>query len=66
LLKLADRIHNLRAIPHAGDPEKARRYLSVSRAEFLPLATGTSPTAARLIEEACDEIEAYLAGLGDD
>jgi len=61
LLKLADRIHNLRSVPVAGDPAKAKRYLTVSRAEFLPLAMATDPTAARMIEDACDVIEAYLA-----
>ena len=60
LLKLADRIHNLRSIPKANDPAKARRYLDVSRAEFYPLALTVDPTAARLIADACDVIEAYL------
>lgn len=60
LLKLADRIHNLRSIPNANDPAKARRYLDVSRLSFLPLALTVDPTAARLIAEACDAIEAYL------
>jgi (p)ppGpp synthase/HD superfamily hydrolase len=60
LLKLADRIHNLRSIPNANDPAKARRYLDVSRAEFYPLALTVDPTAARLIAEACDAIETYL------
>jgi (p)ppGpp synthase/HD superfamily hydrolase len=61
LLKLADRIHNLRSIPQANDPAKARRYLDVSRQEFLPLALSVDPTAARLISDACDEIERYLS-----
>ena len=61
LLKLADRIHNLRSIPNANDPAKATRYLDVSRREFYPLALAVDPTAARLIAQACDAIEAYLA-----
>ncbi|MGH9176000.1 MAG: HD domain-containing protein [Vicinamibacterales bacterium] len=61
LLKLADRIHNLRSIPNANDPAKARRYLEVSRREFYPLALSVDPTAARLIAEACDAIETYLS-----
>lgn len=65
LLKLADRIHNLRSIPNANDPAKARRYLEVSRSEFYPLALTIDPTAARLIAEACDSIEAYLASVGE-
>lgn len=56
LLKLADRIHNLRSIPNANNPDKARRYLEVSRDEFIPLALSIDPTAARLIAEACDAI----------
>lgn len=60
LLKLADRIDNLRAIPLAGDRDKARRYLEVSRAEFIPLALATDQTATRLVIEACDRIESYL------
>ncbi len=60
LLKLADRIHNLRSVPNADDPAKARRYLDVSRREFYPLALTVDPTAARLIAEACDAIEEYL------
>lgn len=60
LLKLADRIHNLRSIPLSGDTAKAGRYLSISRDAFIPLALRTDPTAARLIEEACDAIEEYL------
>jgi len=63
LLKLADRIHNLRSIPNANDPAKARRYLEVSRREFLPLALSVNPTAARLIADACDAIERYLADI---
>jgi GTP pyrophosphokinase len=60
LLKLADRIHNLRSIPLSPDRDKARRYLQVSRDEFYPLALATDPAAARLVEQACDAIEAYL------
>lgn len=60
LLKLADRIHNLRSIPLANDPAKAHRYLEVSRRVFYPLALTVDPTAARLIAEACDAIDAYL------
>jgi hypothetical protein len=33
----------------------------VSRERFYPLALITDPTAARLIAEACDAIESYLA-----
>jgi GTP pyrophosphokinase len=65
LLKLADRIDNLRGVPLAGDPAKARRYLTVSRAEFIPLAISTDPAAERLVAEACDAVEAYLARLPD-
>ena len=65
LLKLADRIHNLRQVVHANDPAKARRYLEVSRLEFYPLALATSATAARLVAEACDAIDGYLNALGD-
>lgn len=60
LLKLADRLDNLRSVVNAGDPAKARRYLTVSRDEFMPLALATDPVAARLIGDACDEIERYL------
>ena len=60
LLKLADRIDNLRSVPIANDPAKAERYLRVSRAEFLPLALVTDPSAERLIAEACDAVETYL------
>ena len=63
LLKLADRIHNLRSIPAAGNPAKARRYLDVSRAEFLPIAAATDVTAERLVATACDAIERYLLTL---
>jgi len=64
LLKLADRIHNLRQVVHANDPAKARRYLDVSRTEFYPLALATSAEAARLVAESCDAIERYLDDLG--
>lgn len=60
LLKLADRIHNLRRVVHANDRAKARRYLDVSREEFYPLALSTSAEAARLVSDACDAIEHYL------
>jgi (p)ppGpp synthase/HD superfamily hydrolase len=60
LLKLADRIDNLRSIPNANDPAKARRYLDVSRTEFIPLAAMTDPAALRLVAEACDAIEQML------
>lgn len=60
LLKIADRIHNLRQVIHAGDPAKASRYLAVSRQEFYPLALATSPAAAQHVAEACDAIERYL------
>lgn len=61
LLKLADRIHNLRSILDAGDTAKARRYLEISRAEFLPIAAATDVTAERLVAAACDDVERYLA-----
>ncbi len=60
LLKLADRIDNLRGVIHANDPAKARRYLEVSRQSFIPLALATEAAAADLIAAACDDIEAYL------
>jgi GTP pyrophosphokinase len=60
LLKLADRIHNLRSIPLGPDRDKARRYLDFSREEFYPLALATDLTAAELVAEACDAIERHL------
>ncbi|HUG14610.1 MAG TPA: HD domain-containing protein [Thermomicrobiales bacterium] len=63
LLKLADRIHNLRRVPLAGNPAKAGRYLDISRERFYPLAIGTDSTAARLLADACDAIELYLDDL---
>lgn len=60
LLKLADRIDNLRSVPLAADREKAERYLEVTRDSFVPLALATDPTATRLLQEACDEVERYL------
>ena len=60
LLKLADRIDNLRGVIHAGQPDKATRYLKVSREEFIPLALATDPRAADLVSLACDEVERYL------
>jgi (p)ppGpp synthase/HD superfamily hydrolase len=62
MLKLADRIDNLRSILHSGDLDKARRYLDVSRAEFIPLALTTDQAAARLVSEACDAVERMLLG----
>jgi (p)ppGpp synthase/HD superfamily hydrolase len=64
LLKLADRIHNLRSVINAGDVNKAARYLDVSRREFYPLALMTDATAARLVAAACDDIEVYLQRQG--
>lgn len=64
LLKLADRIHNLRSIPKSDDRDKAQRYLSVSRAEFIPIALGVDHNAADRIREACDEIEEMLIAEG--
>lgn len=64
LLKLADRVDNLRSVIHAGDPAKALRYLTVSRETFLPLALATDPVAAHLIGDACDDIERYLGSEG--
>jgi len=60
LLKLADRIDNLRAVVHSREPGKAQRYLTVSRQEFIPLALQTDPVAARLVIEACDNLERHL------
>jgi (p)ppGpp synthase/HD superfamily hydrolase len=60
LLKLADRIDNLRSVIHANDPAKARRYLEVSRAAFIPLAAMTDLAASRLVSDACDSIEQWL------
>lgn len=61
LLKLADRVDNLRSVVLAGDPDKARRYLAVSREEFIPLALATDPVAADLVSTGCDKVERYLA-----
>lgn len=65
LLKLADRIDNLRAVVHSTEPGKAWRYLTVSRAEFIPLALQTDQVAARLIVEACDALERHLEAQGE-
>lgn len=62
LLKLADRIDNLRSVVHSGDDAKAGRYLEVSRDEFIPLALATDPAAADLVAAACDAIESHLRG----
>jgi (p)ppGpp synthase/HD superfamily hydrolase len=62
LVKLADRIDNLRAVIRSGDPDKARRYLAVSLDEFVPLADQTDPRAKQLVLEACRTIAAYLEG----
>lgn len=60
LLKLADRIDNLRGVVSSGNPDKAARYLTVSREEFIPLALATDPRAAELVTQACDQIERFL------
>lgn len=60
LIKLADRIDNLRGVIHANDPAKAARYLEVSRQAFIPLALATEAAAADMVAAACDDIEAYL------
>jgi (p)ppGpp synthase/HD superfamily hydrolase len=60
ILKLADRIDNLRSVVRSSDREKAKRYLAVSRAEFLPLAAATDITAERLLSAACDSLEVHL------
>lgn len=57
LLKLADRIHNLRMVPLSGDAAKARRYLAVSRDVFARMAAATDPRAAALLTAACDALE---------
>lgn len=61
LVKLADRIHNLRSVLASPDGDKVRRYLAVSRERFIPLAIATDHTAAQLIADACDAIEASLS-----
>lgn len=61
LLKLADRIDNLRSVTLSGDLDKMRRYLEVSRAEFRPLAAQTNPTTELLVMQACDAVAFTLA-----
>lgn len=64
LMKLADRIDNVRSVRYSPDFAKAARYLTVSRAEFIPLALATDQTAARLLTEACDALEDHLRSSG--
>lgn len=61
VLKLADRIDNVRAVVHSPDRAKASRYLQVTRATFIPLAATTDLTAERLLSAACDALAAHLA-----
>ncbi len=61
VVKLADRIDNVRSVVHSPEIDKARRYLDVTRAAMLPLASATDITAHRILATACDELEAYLA-----
>lgn len=57
LLKMADRIHNLRMVPLSGDRAKAQRYLDVSRDVFARMAAATDPRALALLTAACDALE---------
>ncbi len=66
LLKLADRIDNLRSVVGSGDRDKALRYLTVSRAEFVPLALMTDHAALQLVTAACDAIAAALGPVAEE
>jgi guanosine-3',5'-bis(diphosphate) 3'-pyrophosphohydrolase len=61
LLKLADRIDNVRSVVLSPDRAKALRYLTVTRENFLPLAAATDVTAERLLAAACQTLENWLA-----
>ncbi len=47
LVKLADRLDNLRDLPHCPDAAKRRRKLEETRAFFLPLLEGLEDAGAR-------------------
>lgn len=61
LLKLADRIDNVRSVIHSPDRAKAQRYLDVTVRNFIPLAAMTDITAARLLSEATEALERHLS-----
>jgi GTP pyrophosphokinase len=65
LLKLADRIDNVRSLRLTENRDKVERSLTETRAVFVPLALATDATAARLLIEACDALEAYLNARAD-
>jgi len=46
ILKLADRISNLTGLPHAGDPDFVRNYLSETESCILPFAKDINPAIA--------------------
>lgn len=66
LLKLADRIHNLRMVPLSGDWPKAERYLNVSRDVFARMAAQTDARAHTLLLAACDALERSIVHATQD
>jgi len=62
LVKLADRLHNVRSLRTNPDKSKVFRYIQETRAQILPMAKDTMPLAAKKIEDELKSIESSLAG----
>lgn len=61
VVKLADRLHNLRSIPDSWPHEKVRRQIDETRQFLLPIARATDERFVDLINIELDRLEARIA-----
>lgn len=60
MVKLADRLDNIREALLTTERAFQHKYLSETRSEYLPMAQATSSYFHRSISEVCDRLEAIL------
>ena len=61
VIKLADRIHNLRTYPEVKDSKKSRYKLEETKKYIEPYADEKSPILAKKLREAMEELEEILS-----
>jgi GTP diphosphokinase / guanosine-3',5'-bis(diphosphate) 3'-diphosphatase len=62
LVKLCDRLDNLRFLGHSPKPEKKQRYIRSTEHFYLPMAARTNAYLYEELNRALEEVKASLAG----
>ncbi len=63
VVKLCDRLDNLRSLAHSPKIEKKRRYIRTTESHYLPMAARTNQYIYRELSRLLDEARAHVEGI---